>query len=143
MIKGIVVALASLALSVGAPAAAQDEGQVPHVERRDGRHALIVDGKPFTILGGQVNNSSNYPAMLEDVWPVLDRIHANTVEIPVAWEQLEPVEGEFDFSFLETLLGQARAHDKRIVCCGSRHGRTRALPTRRPGSSSTMPASHA
>ncbi|HWI86471.1 MAG TPA: DUF5597 domain-containing protein, partial [Sphingomonas sp.] len=30
-------------------------------------------------------------------------------------EQIEPVEGKFDFSFLDILLKEARAHDKRLV----------------------------
>ncbi|MBR0552789.1 DUF5597 domain-containing protein [Stakelama marina] len=97
------------------PASAQSGTPVPHIETRGGHHALIVDGAPFTMLGGQVNNSSNYAVALPDVWPVLDRIHANTVEVPVAWQQVEPEEGKFDFSFVQTLLDQARAHDKRIV----------------------------
>ncbi|RZM26586.1 MAG: beta-galactosidase, partial [Sphingomonas sp.] len=69
----------------------------------------------FTILGGQVNNSSNYPEVLKTAWPVLDRVHANSVEVPIAWQQVEPQEGRFDFSFLQSLLDQARQHDKRVV----------------------------
>ncbi len=88
---------------------------VPRLEHRDGRHALMVDDAPFLILGAQANNAVNYPAMLDTVWPVLEEIHANTLEIPVAWQQVEPVEGRFDFSYLETLLKQAREHDKRLI----------------------------
>src|SRR3546814_9059261 len=82
---------------------------------QNGRHALIVDGAPFLMLGAQANNSSNYAAALPKVWPVLDAMHANTLEMPIAWEQIEPQEGRFDFSFVDTLLDQARAHDKRLV----------------------------
>lgn len=108
---------AMLALIAATPATAQEARatEVPRLQTRDGRHALIVDGAPYLMLGAQVNNSSNYPAMLDKVWPTLDRIHANTVEVPVAWQQVEPVEGRFDFSFLQTLLDQARVHDKRVV----------------------------
>ncbi|MFN3676994.1 MAG: DUF5597 domain-containing protein [Sphingomonas pseudosanguinis] len=88
---------------------------VPHIVTRAGRHALIVDGQPFLMLGAQVNNSSNYASALPQVWPMLDRLHANTIEIPVAWQQIEPREGQFDFAFVQTLLDQARAHDKRVV----------------------------
>jgi len=112
MRRELVTAL--LALAAAAPAGAQST-EIPRIATRDGRHALIVDGRPFLMLGGQVNNSSNYAAALPQVWPVLDRIHANTVEIPVAWQQVEPEEGRFDFSFVQTLLDQARAHDKRVV----------------------------
>ena len=105
------IALALLAVT---PALAQTTA-IPHLETKNGRHALIVDGAPFTILAGQVNNSSNYAEPLKTAWRVLDRIHANTVEVPIAWQQVEPVEGRFDLSFLQTLLDQARAHDKRVV----------------------------
>nr|WP_232318582.1 DUF5597 domain-containing protein [Sphingomonas sp. TDK1] len=104
-----------LAAGLATAAAAQTATLVPHVESRNGRHALIVDGAPFLMLGGQVNNSSNYAEPLATAWPVLDRIHANTIEVPIAWQQVEPQEGRFDFSFLQTLLDQARAHDKRVV----------------------------
>src|SRR3954466_9320372 len=83
------------AFLIAAPAMAQEP---PRLESRGGRHALIVDGAPFLMLGAQANNSSNYPAMLPDVWPVIEALHANTLEMPIAWEQVEPVEGKFDFS---------------------------------------------
>ncbi|MEN2787004.1 DUF5597 domain-containing protein [Sphingomonas qilianensis] len=108
--------LASAMLAAAVPAAAQQAATpVPHLESKNGRHALFVDGAPFLVLAGQVNNSSNYAAALPQVWPMLDRLHANTVEIPVAWQQIEPSEGQFDFSFVQTLLDQARTHDKRII----------------------------
>jgi beta-galactosidase GanA len=87
----------------------------PQIRVQDGRAALFVDGAPFTILGAQVNNSSNYPEALKKVWPVIADMQANTVEVPVAWEQIEPVEGKFDFSFVDTLLAQAREHKVRLV----------------------------
>ena len=109
--------LARVALTLAAtagivPAAAQE---VPRLVSRDGRHALLVDGAPFLMLGAQANNSSNYPAMLPEVWPVVQAMHANTLEMPIAWEQVEPVEGKFDFSFLDTLVQQARERKVRLV----------------------------
>nr|WP_025292924.1 DUF5597 domain-containing protein [Sphingomonas sanxanigenens] len=108
-------ALGGLLLITGTAAGAQAKGDLPRLETRNGRHALIVDGAPFVMLGGQVNNSSNYAEPLTKVWPILDRIAANTIEIPIAWQQLEPEEGRFDFAFVQHLLDEARKHDKRIV----------------------------
>lgn len=81
---------------------------------KDGRHALLVDGAPYLVLGIQANNSSNYPAALPKVWQMARDMHANPVLIPIAWEQVEPREGEFDFSYLATLLAKARRQDLRL-----------------------------
>jgi beta-galactosidase GanA len=106
--------LLSASLALAAPASAQS-APVPKIESRDGKHALMVDGAPYLMLAAQAHNSSNYPAMLPKVWPVMKRIHANTLEIPVAWEQIEPREGQFDFSWLDVLLHEARQNDVRLV----------------------------
>ena len=106
---------ASAACTAGAHAATAPAPGAPRLAHADGRTALFVDGAPFLVLGAQANNSSNYPAVLGKVWPALDDLHANTLEIPVAWEQIEPVEGRFDFSYVDTLLTQAREHGKRLV----------------------------
>ena len=103
------------ALLIGGMTVRAQPAPLPRVIESAGKHALMVDGQPFLILGGQTNNSSNYPAMLPQVWPIVDQLHANTVEIPVAWEQVEPVEGRFDFSWVDALLPQARQHGVRLV----------------------------
>ncbi|MBK8186251.1 MAG: DUF5597 domain-containing protein [Cellvibrio sp.] len=88
---------------------------IPQLIEKNGKHAFLVDDQPFLILGAQANNSSNYPAALKDVWPSVKKMHANTLSIPVAWEQIEPVEGQFDFSYLDVLLKEARQHKVKVV----------------------------
>ena len=115
-IRGLLLALFAAAISL---TAVPLRAELPYFQsdlREDGdRVALIVDGEPFIALAVQANNSTNYPAMLEAVWPTMDRMGANTLLIPVAWEQVEPVEGQFDFSWVDVLLAEARLHEKRLV----------------------------
>ncbi len=111
-----VLALALLlGAATGGAAQTAPSTPLPHLTSAGGRHALLVDGRPFLMLAAQVNNSSNYPAALPRVWPTVRALHANTLEVPIAWEQVEPVEGRFDFSFLDTLVEQARANHVRLV----------------------------
>ena len=106
---------ASTALLLAANTTAATVDDRPHLVRNGDHAALFVDGAPFLVLGAQANNSSNYPAVLPQVWPALEDMHANTLEIPVAWEQIEPTEGHFDFGYVDTLVTQAREHGKRLV----------------------------
>jgi beta-galactosidase GanA len=99
----------------GAGSRSGGEAPIPQIVSKDGRHALMVDGAPFLILGAQVNNSSNWPQALDDVWPAIDVVKPNTVMVPVAWEQIEAKEGTFDFSFVDVLLKQAREKNVRLV----------------------------
>src|ERR1035437_3134624 len=69
------------------------ERPIPRIVKKDGRFALLVDGAPYFMLAAQVNNSSGWPAMLPQVWSAMEFLHANTVEIPVYWEQFEPRQG--------------------------------------------------
>jgi beta-galactosidase GanA len=88
---------------------------IPQLVHKDGHYTLMVDGEPFVMLGLQAHNSSNYPEALKQVWLAVKDAHANTLEIPVAWEQIEPAEGKFDFSYVDTLVAQARQNKVRLV----------------------------
>jgi beta-galactosidase GanA len=106
--------IASVVLAGGIPARA-GESELPHLISKNGRHALIVDGEPFLILGAQSNNSSAWPATLPRVWSAIGRALVNTLEVPVYWEQLEPEQGRFDYSTVDLLLAGAREHKVRLV----------------------------
>ena len=87
----------------------------PQLKQKDGRFAMTVDGKPFLMLGAQINNSSSWASSLPQVWPALEAMHVNTIEAPVYWEQMEPEPGKFDFSGVDLLVNGAREHKLRLV----------------------------
>jgi hypothetical protein len=94
---------------------AAQASEAPRIEQKDGRYALLADGRPFLILGGQIHNSSSWPSEFPQVWKSMEAMHANTVEAPVYWEQLEPREGQFDYSNVDQLVEGARAHNLHAV----------------------------
>ena len=89
--------------------------EAPRLEQKDGRYTLLVDGRPYLILGGQIHNSSAWPSELPQVWESMAALHANTIEAPVYWEQLEPREGQFDYTNVDQVVEGARAHDLHVV----------------------------
>jgi len=113
-------AAVALILSLGAGHA---RGQAPAVgsaaarlEKRGSTTQLIVDGKPFLILGGELHNSSSSSvAYMKPIWPRLAAMDLNTVLAPVAWETIEPEEGKFDFSVVDGLIEGARQNNLRLV----------------------------
>lgn len=94
---------------------ANAEQPIPAIVQKNGHYALMVDGAPYLMLGVQANNSSAWPAYLDKVWPAAETLHANTVELPIYWEQLEATQGKFDFSVVDLILKQAREHHVRLV----------------------------
>ncbi|GKU08827.1 glycoside hydrolase [Fusarium langsethiae] len=89
----------------------------PHIQTSDnGSAQLIVKGKPFLMLPGELHNSSLSSAkFMSEVWPKMKADHVNTLLGSVTWEMIEPKEGEFDFSELDRVLEGAREHDMHLV----------------------------
>lgn len=97
---------------IAAPALAD----VPQLRKNGEATQLIVNGQPMLMIGGELGNSSaSSAAYMKPIWPRLKAMHLNTVLAPVSWELIEPVEGRFDFSSVDQLIRDARAHDMKIV----------------------------
>jgi beta-galactosidase GanA len=82
----------------------------------NGSTRLLVDGRPFTVLGGELHNSS--ASSLAYLEPLLDRLvrcRLNTVLAPVSWELLEPREGEFDFALIDGMIRACRERGLKLV----------------------------
>ena len=88
----------------------------PRIHIQDGAGQLIVNGQPFLILGAELGNSSaGTAAEAETIVPKLAAMHVNTILMPVAWDQIEPKEGSFDFSILDKWVQTARSHNVHLV----------------------------
>ena len=106
----LIVPLASTLLAATALAAP------PHLEKHGSTQQLMVHDRPYLILGGELGNSSASSAeYMKPHWPRLAAMHLNTVLAPVSWELIEPAEGKFDWTSLDALLRDARAHDLKLV----------------------------
>ena len=107
--------LLALVLALTASSALAQVKPIPQLVKKDGKFTFLVDGKPFIMMGGQVGNFSAYPDLMERAWPAFKAMNANTVEYPVYWNVIEPVEGRFDFTAFDTILRGARAQDLRVI----------------------------
>lgn len=91
---------------------------LPYIaEDAHGIRSLMVDGRPYMGLAGELKNSSSSSSewMARKVWPALEPLGLDTVLLPIAWEMMEPEEGRFDFSLVDAVLGQARERGARLV----------------------------
>src|SRR6185437_16154275 len=89
---------------------------MPRIINNDGYPELVVDNKPFLILGGELGNSSASDMdFMKPVWPKLKKMHLNTPIAPVYWELIEPYEGKFNFTLVDGLINNARDNHLKLV----------------------------
>ncbi len=94
----------------------QKSSKIPHLRIQGKTTQLIVDEKPFLILGGELGNSSFTSAeYMEPIWPKLTAMNLNTLIAPVYWELIEPTEGKFNFELYDQLIIEARKHHLKLV----------------------------
>jgi beta-galactosidase GanA len=107
----------AVALLGAAVAAAQPASpSIPHLEKRGGVTQLIVDGRPFLMLAGELTNSaSSNLDYLAPYWPKLAAANINTVLAAVSWELVEPEPDRFDFALVDGMIREARKHNQRLI----------------------------
>lgn len=89
---------------------------VPYLQKEKNCTRLMVQGKPYILLAGEVHNSnSSSVAYMEDVWDKAQALGMNTLLLPVSWELVEPQEDVFDFGLVDGLIEQARARGGKLV----------------------------
>ncbi|MFP5235577.1 MAG: DUF5597 domain-containing protein [Acidobacteriota bacterium] len=100
-------------LALGSTSLAQDR---PEVRIENGTSQFLLNGKQFLMLAGELGNSSSGTAAQADaILPRLAKLHFNTVLMPVAWDQIEPAEGQFDFSIPDHWIDVARHQHLHLV----------------------------
>lgn len=88
----------------------------PFLKKQGSATQLIVDGKPFLVLGGELGNSSAASVNdIEQIFPKLQQMGLNTVLVPASWDLIEPEEGNFDFSLIDKVIKQARKNELKVV----------------------------
>jgi beta-galactosidase GanA len=106
-----ILLVSTAAFSQGTPSTA-----IPHLEKHGTATQLVVDGKPFLVLGAELNNSSaSSMEYMRPLWPKIAATNLNTVLATVSWELMEPEEGRFDFSLADGLIQDARRYNLRLI----------------------------
>jgi hypothetical protein len=106
----------ALAISAAYAQTRPADAAVPHLEKRGLATQLIVDGKPFLVLGAEPPTSG--PSNLEYLRYMLQvqaTTHQNTGAIAVAWAWIEPQQGKYDFRIPDAMIEDARQIGQRIV----------------------------
>lgn len=105
--------LASLVVCFMSGARAQS---IAHLEKHGTTSQLVVDGKPFLVLGGELaNTASSSTEYMKPVWPRLASMHLNTVLTGMSWAQFEPQEGKYDYALVDNLLAGAREQNLKVI----------------------------
>jgi beta-galactosidase GanA len=108
-------AVALLGFSM-ADAQSVSTSSVPHLEKRGKATQLIVDGRPFLMLAGELTNSaSSSMEYMEPYWPKLAAANMNTILAAVTWELVEPEPGKFDFALVDGAIREARRNHLRLI----------------------------
>ncbi len=108
--------LAVLLFSSAITVLPHEASSIPHLEKRGTAIQLIVNGRSYLILGGELHNSSSSSLdYMKPIWPELKKMNLNTVLVPVSWELIEPTEGKSDFTLVDGLIRDARKSDLHLV----------------------------
>jgi len=113
---GFVSMFALAAMATSAQTSTTAAAAIAHLRKQGTATQMIVDGKPFLMLAGELRNSTTSSLeFMEPVWSKLVALHLNTVLAAVQWELLEPKEGQFDFTLVDAQIHAAESHNLRLA----------------------------
>jgi hypothetical protein len=101
---------------LAASAQAQSDLGTPHLQKQGTATQLIVDGKPFLIVSGELsNNAATSLESMEPIWPKLVAANLSAVLVGVSWAQFEPEEGKFNYTQVDGVIAKARENHLHVV----------------------------
>jgi len=89
---------------------------VPVIKTTNGVKQLYVNNKPYLIIGAELlNSSASGIAHMSDIWKRTKALNVNTVYLPITWQQLEPQEGKFDYTLVDSHIKNAHANGLKLI----------------------------
>ena len=105
------IILCLLVVSVGLNAQ-----NIPYLKKQGKSTQLIVNGKPFIMLSGELHNSAcSTIEYMKPIWAQMKAKNLNTVISSVTWELFEPVEGQYDYTLVDAQIEGARKEGLKLV----------------------------
>jgi hypothetical protein len=92
--------------------------QLPYLQKEGQVTKMMVNGKPFLIIGGEFHNSTSSSIGHMDkagIWGTIAKGNYNTIIASASWELVEAAEGKFNFDEIDYLINNARENDVKIV----------------------------
>jgi hypothetical protein len=111
-----ILLLSACAALVAVLCSGQTASSIPRLQKQGTATQLIVDGKPFLALTGELgNNTATSLENMQPIWPRLVAGNLNSVLAAVSWAQMEPVEGKYEFAVVDGVIREARRHNLKLV----------------------------
>jgi Domain of unknown function (DUF5597)/Glycosyl hydrolases family 35 len=120
-IKNVIISACIVGISTSSvfgqvSSAKNKNAPTPYLTTLTNHTQLIVDGKPFLMVAGELHNStSSAPEYFSEAMQNAKDMNVNTVIASVAWEQFEPQEGKFDFSLVDFILKEANEKKLKVI----------------------------
>ncbi len=90
--------------------------QLPRLDKSSGTSKMMVNDKPFLILGGELHNSTaSDKDALPQVMKEMKALNLNTVLTYAYWEHIEPEEGQYNFELIDAAISAAEKEDLKLI----------------------------
>ncbi len=92
------------------------KAQLPYLQKSANATKMLVDGKPFIILGGELHNSTGTDKVaLKEALKEAKSYNLNTVLAYAYWELIEPAEGKYNFELIDYLIMNAKQENLKVI----------------------------